>query len=307
LNPPKSRDRHLAVDAESDANILAWITNQAEKNAAVTRTDIKNYCCEVWKFEASRRWVDSFISPHSAELTEKKSSPREEPRLQVPGIFSEETRRNMHETLQDCSADLVFKVGISDWDDRKPKRVAVPMTINAHNIRHRISRNWKHISIATCFSAGGACVTPYAVTSQDSAALHRALETTRMQIEKHLILKHRAKPYGNADLFENYLRTVFRPRLAIIRIMHNIPEKDAVRLTANCSPHLTPVVIDLLSYARVRIVTFAPHPTQIFQVLDLDFALFGGLKRRSKFNCHSEMTLGAPVSSRKCLTISDQL
>jgi hypothetical protein len=43
LNPPKSRGRHLAVDAGSDANLLAWIQRQTENNAAVTRTDIKNY------------------------------------------------------------------------------------------------------------------------------------------------------------------------------------------------------------------------------------------------------------------------
>jgi hypothetical protein len=117
LNPPKSCGRHLAVDAESDANVLAWIKKQAEKNAAVTCTDIKNYFREVWKFEASRGWVDSLISGDSAGLTEKKSSVQEEPRLQVPRIFLEETIGSMHETLQGCPADLVSnldEVGIAD-------------------------------------------------------------------------------------------------------------------------------------------------------------------------------------------------
>jgi hypothetical protein len=54
LNPPPSRGRHLAVDGKSDANILAWIKKQTEKNAAVTRSDIKKSCREVWKFEASQ-------------------------------------------------------------------------------------------------------------------------------------------------------------------------------------------------------------------------------------------------------------
>jgi hypothetical protein len=49
----------------------------------------------------------------------------------------------------------------------------------------------------------------------------------------------------------------------------------------DCSLHLTPVVIDLLSTARVRIVTFAPNTTQIFQVLDL--SLFGVLKRPGQY------------------------
>jgi hypothetical protein len=87
----------------------------------------------------SRGWVDSFILPHSAELPEKQSSPREEPPLQVPRIFLEETIRSMHETRQGCPADLVFnldEVGISDWEDRNPKKVVMPITVTAHNIHH---------------------------------------------------------------------------------------------------------------------------------------------------------------------------
>jgi hypothetical protein len=190
----------------------------------------------------------------------------------------------MHEILQRCLADLGFnldELGISNWEDRKPKKVVVPITVPAHSIHHRIPRNVKHISIVTCISAGGACLTPYVVTSQDSAALRRALEATGMQIGKHLILKRCAKPYVNADLFENSVRTVFLPHLAIARIMQNVRNEEAVLLMDNCSPHLTPAVIDLLSEARVRIVTFALHTTQIFQALDL--SLFRVLKRRGQY------------------------
>jgi hypothetical protein len=54
LSLPKSRGRHLAVDAESEANILGWIKKQAEKNAAVIPTDITNYCHEVCRLEVLR-------------------------------------------------------------------------------------------------------------------------------------------------------------------------------------------------------------------------------------------------------------
>jgi hypothetical protein len=67
LNEPKSRERHRAVDAESDANILAWMKRKAEKSATVTRTYIRNYCREVCKFQISRGWVDSFPSRHADE------------------------------------------------------------------------------------------------------------------------------------------------------------------------------------------------------------------------------------------------
>jgi hypothetical protein len=238
---------------------------------------------------------------------ERKSSPQEEPRLPVPRILLEETIGSLHETLQGRRADLVFnldEVGISDWEDRKPKKVVVTITVAAHNIHHRISRNVKHISIVTCISGGGAYPTPYVVTSQDSAALHRALEATGMQIGKHVILKRRAKPYVNADLFENDVRTIFLPHLTITRIMRNVRNEEAVRLMDNCSPHLAAVVIDLLCEARVWIVTFAPNTTQIFQVLDL--ILFGAVKRRGQYQLRFGDDARSPVSSRRYIATFDQ-
>jgi hypothetical protein len=49
-----------------------------------------------------------FTSRHSAELIEKKSSPQEEPRLQVPRVFLDQTVRGMHEAVQGRPADLAF-------------------------------------------------------------------------------------------------------------------------------------------------------------------------------------------------------
>jgi hypothetical protein len=80
----------------------------------------------------------------------------------------------------------------------------------------------------TCITAGGEYHAPYVVTSHDSAALHRALEATGMQIGKKLILNERAKPYVNAELFANSVRTVFLTYLAIARIIQNVRNEEAV-------------------------------------------------------------------------------
>jgi hypothetical protein len=108
FNGPKSRDRDSAASAESDANILARITSQAETNAAVTHTDIKNDYREVCKIEVTRGWVGSFISRHSAELIEKKSSRQDGPRLHVPRVLLDQTIHSMHNAVQDRPADLAF-------------------------------------------------------------------------------------------------------------------------------------------------------------------------------------------------------
>jgi hypothetical protein len=74
------------------------------------------------------------------------------------------------------------------------------------------------------------------VTSQDSAVIRRDLEADGMQIGRpfNLILKHRDKPYANAELFEDYLRSVFLPHLMIIRLVKDLREKDALFLMDHC-------------------------------------------------------------------------
>jgi hypothetical protein len=122
------------------------------------------------------------------------------------------------------------------------------------------------------------------VTSQDWAAVRQDLEADGIQIGRPLILKHRDDPCVNAELFEDYLRRVFLLHLMITRMVKDRREEDALLLMDDCSSHLTPPVIELLSTTRVRVVvvTFAPQPhtTQILQVLDL--ALFSVLKRRGE-------------------------
>jgi hypothetical protein len=77
--------------------------------------------------------------------------------------------------------------------------------------------------------------------SQDSAGVRRDLEADGMQIGRLSILKHRDKPYGNAELFEDDLRSVFLLHLMIDRIVKDPRGEVAVSLADNCSLHITPV------------------------------------------------------------------
>jgi hypothetical protein len=116
-----------------------------------------------------------------------------------------------------------------------------------------------------------------------------------MQIGRDLILEHLDKPCVNAELFEDYLRSVVLPHLMIAPVVKDLRQEDAVLLMDNCLPHISPGVIEFLSTARVRVIVvpFAPQPqtTQIFQVLDL--TLFGVLKRRGQYQLALEDDAGS--------------
>jgi hypothetical protein len=50
---------------------------------------------------------------------------------------------------------------------------------------------------------------------------------------------------------------------------------------AHCSADVGDDVIHILTEARVRVTTFAPHTTQVFQVLDL--TIFGVLRQFPRY------------------------
>jgi hypothetical protein len=56
---------------------------------------------------------------------------------------------------------------------------------------------------------------------------------------------------------------------------------EAVLLMDNCLRHISDDVVAVLTHARVRIITFAPHTTHIFQMLDV--VLFSALKKHANF------------------------
>jgi hypothetical protein len=153
---PKVRRCHMAVDENPEAEILEWIDARAEKCNPVTRTDLQHYCEVKYPILISRGWADSFILRHRDDLTETKSTLQEETRLEVPHAFMDQTIHRLREYVQEMKAELVFnldEVDMSEWEDRKDKKVIVTKTIAGQTIHHCASRNVKYISIITCITA----------------------------------------------------------------------------------------------------------------------------------------------------------
>jgi hypothetical protein len=83
----------------------------------------------------------------------------------------------------------------------------------------------------------------------------------------------------NAALFLEYINDIFIPYLKELRESKQFHASEAVLLMDNCSFHISEKVIPVLTNARVRVITFAPHTTHISQMLDV--VLFGALKKRA--------------------------
>jgi hypothetical protein len=162
------------------------------------------------------------------------------------------------------------------------KTAIVPATMRSQTIDHEISRTVKHISVIACISTARESLTPYIITSQAPTSVKERLKKEGVRFGTVFVLNSNPSPYINAEIFLDYIRTVFLPNLAELRTLDAFTEETGVLLMDNCPSHVTDDdIIGLLTEARVRVTTFAAHTTQIFQVLDV--TLFGVLKRRLRY------------------------
>jgi hypothetical protein len=119
-------------------------------------------------------------------------------------------------------AELGFnldEVEMSEWEDRKVRKVIVPTTMDGQTIHHPASRSVRHISIITYINAAGESLTPYIITSQDSDAIRKRLMIHGVRLSVDFVLRHRSKPCVSRKVFFEYVDAVFVPYLNEMRCL----------------------------------------------------------------------------------------
>jgi hypothetical protein len=144
------------------------------------------------------------------------------------------------------------------------------------------------------------------VTSQNASTVQQHLKKQDVRFGRVVTFKFNQKPYINAGIFLDYIRTVSLRYLDILCGLAVLAQEISVLLTVQCSADVSDDVIRILTEARVRIIAFAPQTTQVFQVRDL--TLFGALKRCAKYALwfdENNTTVHANNGAAQCLeTIS---
>jgi hypothetical protein len=188
-----------------------------------------------------RGWVNSFVRRHSDQIFKAKSTSQEQKRLQISRRLLERTVQELKKHLKGCVAELVFnldKSGISDWEDRKTKTVIGPSTMCGQTIHHEISRTVKHISVIACISSAGESLNPYIIVFQAPASVEERLKRQGIRVGTDFILRSNPKPYINAKIFLDYIRTVFSLNLTELRTLDEFVEETGVLFMDNCPTHV---------------------------------------------------------------------
>jgi hypothetical protein len=140
--------------------------------------------------------------------------------------------------------------------------------------------------VIPCLSAAGESLFHYIVTSENCPTIQEHLKTQGVLFGRDLALKFKQNTYFNARKFLAYMRITLLPYIDTLRGRAVLAEEIAVLLMAHCSAHVSDDAIGILTEARVRVIAFVPHTTQVFQILDL--TLFGVLKGCPRYELPSD-------------------
>jgi hypothetical protein len=107
------------------------------------------------------------------------------------------------------------------------------------------------------------------------------LKKRALRFGTDFILKSPAKPYISAEIFKEYVTTVFIPNLNELRSFEQFAEDKAILLIDNALGHVSKITLGFLRDASIRVITWPSYTTQIFQQLDL--SLFRVLKQKGQY------------------------
>jgi hypothetical protein len=139
----------------------------------------------------------------------------------------------------------------------------------------------KPVSVIACLSAARESLFHYIITSKNSPTVQEHLKKQGVRFGRDFASKFNQNTSFNAGIFLADIRTILLPYIDTLPGRAVLAQEIAVLLMAHCSADVSDDVIRILTDARARVITFAPHTTQVFQVLDL--TLFGVLKRCPRY------------------------
>jgi hypothetical protein len=139
------------------------------------------------------------------------------------------------------------------------------------NTSSSISKCETHFNDFLCVSCWR-IISPLESDIAEFVTYSRTSQKQGVRFGRDFTFKFDQKPYINAGIFLDYIKTIFLPYIDTFHALVVSAQEIAVLLMDNCLVHVSDHVIHIFTQAKVCVRTFAPHTTQVFQVLD--FTLF---------------------------------
>jgi hypothetical protein len=279
--PEKPPYRPLTLSVDKEGAVCRMILEGARTGNYVTQRQVLRFVETEFHKVMTYGWLDGFLKRHARDVRRVVVEPQELPRRQIPRVYLERYLDLIKIWVPLVPAELIFNMdetGLSDWEERKPKPVLVPATMEDTTFHYPVDRGIRHQTLLCCVSASGDAYCPLLVCSRAEAS---SVFEMGVREDIDLKIKIQPSPYINKELFLEYLRDAFIPTVESNRQLPGCQGKPAILFCDNCSSHCSEDILKELSAHGILLLTYPPHSSHVFQVLDV--LLFGNLKSAKKY------------------------
>ena len=276
----KSVGRPLSLNENQEKMLIEQIISKKETGEYMTQRQILNYLEEKFSKVMTTGWLSSFIAKNSNVLAKTVIFPQEDDRLKIPRSYLNKYIDLITKLIGITPAELIYNIdesGLSDWEEKKPKTAIVPKELENCILHYPVSRKNRHVSLVVTINAGGDGYFPMIVTSDPKAEM---IFQYGVRKNTDLIVKIERTPYVTKQVFKQHLLDHFIPQVESDRYSPGCEGKPAILFFDNCSSHIDDELLQELATHLILVITYPPHTSGIFQVLDR--LIFGVLKVRKR-------------------------
>jgi hypothetical protein len=178
--------------------------------------------------------------------------------------------------------DFLFNLdetGLSDWEDRGPLEVIVPRKYEHQRLSYPVSRSVRHQSLLCFINAAENAYCPVLIVPTPRSLDIFKKWPIRKDVDLSLVVRQPA--YMDRTIFRNYIHERFFPLLDAERKGQHPWDHPAVIFCDNCNAHMDGDLLQEFAGHWVMVITYPPHTSSIFQVLDrLIFSVLKTAKRQ---------------------------
>jgi hypothetical protein len=285
-------DRSPILQPDEEADVMAYITDSFQRGSPVSPKQIRAYVADAFGNQVSSSWTWQLAKLHEKALQRATAYLQENIRMEISKEITRTHARNLERYVKDVSTELIFNLdegGCQEWSDRKTRDAIIPLQKRPCGIEYAASRKEKCVSCITTVLMGGDALILLLVIHRKT--IDAAVWEKGWRDGQDFMIRSNNMSYVARPIFTKYVTGVNLPYFAATGESLHLQDFTGVLLCDNCSPHIDESIKQLLADNNIRLVTFTPQTSHLFQ--PLDFVTF------SAFKCEKrKIHVGQPVGSQ---------
>ena len=270
-NPQRKKlGRKPKLTQEQEFVIIEWIKNKFNQKNPVTPKELRMEIFERFDILVSKNWYRTLFNKYPNQLMQSVAHPQDEQRIFVTKTTAKIHILNLIRYVNNVPTELILNLdeaSSSEWEDKRSKIVIVPYENYNKTIEFPVDRCAKKITICATISMAGDVLPPLIISHRKT--IDEEILNSGWRSGQDYIYYYNEKSFMTKAIFQDYIIHTIIQYIDRTRESMKLKDYPAVLLSDNCPSHRCEEIYKELANHNIRLITFPPHTTNLFQPLDL--------------------------------------